>query len=244
MATPSTEVAQATGITVFNWVTAIGSVSGAVITATSVVVAVVFGIKTLNQTRHDSRERSRPMVAAYLERDPHPSGIGAYLVIENLGQSVAYDVRVTFNPAIENSGTRSGEDSFVPTVLRRYAEPIPNLIPGVALRNLWYIPDTDSTNEHGGYLNDEPIPDRVFARVRYSDAPLVNAQSTHRYDESFVLDIPTLRGESITSHSDDHLGLHKRSTMALEAMQKDVNAVAPRWLRNNPQQPPTSREDP
>ncbi|AFR47989.1 hypothetical protein [Gordonia sp. KTR9] len=237
MATPNPEITQAaTEITVFNWVTAIGSVSGALITATSVVVAVVFGIKTLNQTRRDSRDRSRPMVAAYLERDPHPSGLGAYLVIENLGQSVAYNVRVTFSPAIEDTGTRSGAESFVPTLLRRYAEPIPNLIPGVALRNLWYMPDRSTTNEHKGYVNDEPIPDRVTARVRYSDDPLINARTTHRYDECFVLDVQTLRGESITTHSDDHLGLHERSTKAIEAMKKDVNAVAQRWLRKNAQQ--------
>ncbi|QWY79527.1 hypothetical protein SEA_BOYNAMEDSUE_66 [Gordonia phage BoyNamedSue] len=243
MATPNPEVAQATEITVFNWVTAIGSVSGALITATSVVVAVIFGIKTLNQTRRDSRDRSRPMVAAYLERDPHPGGLGAYLVIENLGQSVAYNVRVTFSPAIVNTGTSSGNASFVPTLLRRYAEPIPNLIPNLRMRNLWHIPDKSKKNEDGNYLNDEPIPDRVVARVRYSDAALINARNTHRYDESFVLDVNTLRGETITTHTNDHLGLHKRSTKAMEKLSGEFHSVATRWLRNNPLDDPPSERD-
>lgn len=208
-----------------DWITAGSTLGGAAITAVSVVVAAWVGIRTLRQTKRDSISRSRPMVVATLERDPHPTGLSAFLVVENYGQSVAYNVTVTFDPPIHDVGTQSGQPSFVPMLLRRYAEPIANLAPGVALRSIWNIPNRESHGENSRYPNDEPIPDRVLAMIRYSDRPGFWNQDAHRYTETFVLDIEILRGDVIVSHSDDQLGLLKRSTKALEGMAADVRAA-------------------
>ncbi|MFC9363068.1 hypothetical protein ACFTZB_41685, partial [Rhodococcus sp. NPDC057014] len=122
-------------------VSAWGTAGGAIVTAISVVVATAVGIRTLKASERDSRDRSRPMVGAQLVRDVHPSERGtADLVVRNYGQSVAYDVQVTFDPTIESTETRSGDDSFVPLIRRRYENPIANLMPGVELRNLWFVP--------------------------------------------------------------------------------------------------------
>ncbi|WOC11972.1 hypothetical protein MP11Mi_10530 [Gordonia sp. MP11Mi] len=204
--------------TIADWVSASSTLFGSLVTAVSVVVATVFGVRTLRQTKRDSIDRSRPMVAAHLERDPHPTGLGADLVVKNYGPSVAHSVAITFTPPIEDTGTRSGEASFVPLLLRRYRSPIPNLVPGMELRNLWNIANKDQTDEYGQYLNDEPIPDRVIAKITYRDSPSEDSR-TNTYEDTFILDINVLRGEVITTHSDDHLGLHKRSTKALESIE-------------------------
>jgi hypothetical protein len=203
-----------------------GTAGGAIVTAISVVVASVVGIRTLRAFERDSRDRSRPMVGAQLVRDPHPSERGAaYLLVRNYGQSVAYDVQVTFDPPMENVETRSGDDSYVPFMLSRYENPIANLMPGVDLRNLWFVPSGDA-DDQGDLLNDEPIPNVVTVTVRYSDTPNFWERAAHRYVDTFVLDMALLRGEVVVRHSDDHLGLHKRTTKALEQIAPAVQSTA------------------
>lgn len=206
-------------------ISAWATVGGAVITAASVAVAAWFGIRTLREAESDSRDRSRPMVGALLERDAHPTGTAAYLVVRNYGPSVAYNVEVRFAPEIEASGTRSGEQSLVPMLLRRYAHAIPNLMPGVELRNVWNLPSDEWDSEGGHFLNDEPIPDRVTASITYTDAPDATRSTSHTYVDTFVLDINVLRGDVIVTHTDDHLGLHKRSTKALEKIRDGVTGL-------------------
>lgn len=75
-------------------------------------------------------------------------------------------------------------------------------------------------------LNDEPIPDVVKAIIRYSDRPNFWSQEVNKYSESFTLDLSLIRGEVVSTHTDDHLGLHKRSTQALEKVAPAVQQVA------------------
>lgn len=201
-----------------DWLAAWSTLGGAAITALSVGVAAYYAIQTLKQAKDSTREANRPMVAAYLERDPHPSGTSADMVVVNVGKSVAFDVAVTFDPPIEATGTKSDQESMVPLLLKRYAAPIPNLLPGIRLRSIWHFPNKDLTDEDGYYINDEPIPNRVIATISYRDAADADAKATNHYQDSFVLDVADLRCDVITTHSDDHLSLHKRSTVALESI--------------------------
>lgn len=185
-----------------------------VIAASAGVAAAVAAIRTLNAAKQDSRNRSRPMVGALLERDPHPSARTSDLAIRNYGQAVAYNVEVSFDPPLVDDETRSKKPSLVVFLLNRYRAPIANLMPGVELRNIWYlgVPGDD----HVTVTNDLPIPDVVKISIRYSDHPNFWAQDGNRYIDTFVIDTTVLRAETYATHSDDHLGLHKRSTKAIE----------------------------
>lgn len=208
-------------------VTAWGSAVSAGATAVAALAAVsaaVVAIRTLRSSKRDSRDRSRPMVGALLEKESHPNSKTADLVVRNYGASVAYNVEVTFEPAITDSGTRSGENSFVPLLLGRYDHPIANLMPGVELRSLWFI--GRGYDSDGALLNDEPIPDVVTATIRYSDRPDFWHKDTNRYTESFRLDMAIVRHSVSTTHTDDHLGLHKRSTKAMEQMAPAIKTLA------------------
>ncbi|WP_157180045.1 hypothetical protein [Rhodococcus sp. P14] len=205
------------------------SAGATTIAAVAAVAAAVVAIRTLRASKRDSRDRSRPMVGAFLEKEPHPNSRTADLVVRNYGASVAYNVEVTFDPVIANTGTRSGESSFVPLLLSRYEHPIPNLMPGVELRNLWFVGTT--TDSDGILLNDEPIPDVVTATIRYSDRPDFWHKDTNRYTESFRLDMAIVRYSVSTTHTDDHLGLHKRSTRAMEQMVPAIKTLATKVSR-------------
>lgn len=149
--------------------------------------------------------------------DQHPGSTYAYLVVRNFGQSVAYHVDVRFDPEICATGTRSKKRSLVPALLRRYENPIPNLMPGVELRNLWFASSGDADDQKA-VINDEPIPDVVTATIRYADGPNFWSKDNNRYTDTFVLDVRTLRGDVVVTHSNDQLGLLKRMTSALEMM--------------------------
>ncbi|AWN03669.1 hypothetical protein PBI_JACE_49 [Gordonia phage Jace] len=204
------------------WATAIGA-GGTVVAATAAVAAGVVAIRTLRATKRDSRDRSRPMVGALLERDPHPSGRCLDLVVRSFGPSVAYGVEVWFDPPLEDTGTTSGQGSFVPLILGRYCNAIPNMMPGVELRSLWFAP---GEMENGVLQNDEPIPDRVTVTIRYTDRPRETHPNATVYTDTFVLDVAAMRGEVVSTHTDDHLGLHKRTTKAMEKMAPAIEQVA------------------
>lgn len=202
-----------------------GAVSTGIAAAAAISAGVV-AIRTLRATKRDSRDRSRPMVGALLVHDPHPGSTYAYLVVRNYGQSVAYDVTVRFEPEIRPTGTRSNKRSMVPALLSRYEREIPNIMPGVELRNLWFV-SSGEAGEGKVALNDEPIPDFVKVTIRYSDGPNFWAKANNRYVDTFNLDMATLRGESVVTHSNDFLGLAKRSTAALESIAGDSNGFGP-----------------
>lgn len=221
LASDTTDLVAAWGSAVSAGATAIASLAA--------IAAAAVAIRTLRASKRDSRDRSRPMVGALLEKDPHPNSKTADLVVRNYGASVAYNVEVTFDPAIEDTGTRSGENSFVPLLLGRYVHPISNLMPGVELRSLWFI--GKGTDADGVLLNDEPISDVVMATIRYSDRADFWDKEANRYTEEFRLDMAIVRNSVSSTHSDDHLGLHKRSTKAMEKMAPAINTLATKVAR-------------
>ncbi|WP_336881455.1 hypothetical protein [Rhodococcus globerulus] len=197
---------------------------GALGTFLVVVVTAAVAVGTLRASKRDSRDKTRPMVGALLDREAHPSSHYAQLHVRNYGPTVAYNVKVTFDPEIKDVGTKSGENSFVPFLLGRYGSPIPTMMPGVELTNIWSAPGP--RDENGKPTNDEPIPDVVTATIRYSDRPDFWAKNTNRYEDTFTLDMSIIKMSISTTHTDDHLGLHKRSVKALESIAPNMRQIA------------------
>ncbi|WP_287164564.1 hypothetical protein [Rhodococcus sp. (in: high G+C Gram-positive bacteria)] len=205
------------------WGALIGG-SATAIAATAGVAAAIAAIRTLNASKRDSRDKARPMVGAELERHPHPGSRTTNLLVRNYGQSVAYKVKVTFDPPLVDGETRAKRGSLMPYLLNRYRNPIENLMPGVELRNFWHF--GVASDDGKTLVNDMPIPDVVIATIRYSDRPDFWAKSTNRYKETFTLDMGLIQTGTSSTFTDDHLGLHKRSTKALEeAAEASVQAA-------------------
>lgn len=205
------------------WGAALGG-GATLIAASAGVAAAVVAIRTLKASKRDSQNRSRPMVGALLERDPHPSARTSDLVLRNYGQAVAYNVQVTFDPPLVDCDTDSGKPNLVVFLQNRYRNPIANLMPGVELRNIWYL--AVAGDDLVAVTNDLRIPDLVTMSIKYSDHPNFWAEDANRYVDTFVLDATVLRAETYSTHSDDHLGLHKRSTKAIEKFGPAIVQVA------------------
>lgn len=203
------------------WATAIGA-GGTVVAATAAVAAGVVAIGTLRATKRDSRDRSRPMVGAELVPDPHRSARMASLVVRNFGPSVAYNVKVDFDPPLVEGKTHSGQRSIVPFIIKRYAEPIPTFMPGNELSNVYFIGKEDPDSPDDVIRNDEPIPERVTVKVTYGSAP----DEFDTYSDTFILDMSVHLWGTFSTHSDSPQALQKRSTHALEQVGSSLVRVA------------------
>ena len=104
------------------WTTSRVTATAAGVGAIVGTVTARVGIGTLRHNRRALKQTSRPMMLAKLV----PSGtIQSSLVIENVGPSVARDVRVTFDPPLPTTDVSSdGQRSIITFVTRRYAEPV------------------------------------------------------------------------------------------------------------------------
>jgi hypothetical protein len=165
--------------------------------------AAVNGVRTLLQTRRDSLNRSRPMVAAEF-RDASPSRGTLYLVIRNYGPSVAKNVQVSFDPAIPDPPPEMAKESVVPFLKRRYSRVIPTLTPGTELRNVYYIGEPQG----GFFINSEPTPERVLVTISCE-----SADGKQRYTDTFDLDVDLIQNETWVT-----------SSLAMESQVKDIRA--------------------
>ena len=104
--------------------------------AAAAVGGAVAATRSFRQTRRDSRAKSRPMVAAELAAAAHVNGY-QMLVVRNHGPSIARDVQVTFDPPIAMPENPAGLGT--PFLLQRYAAPIPVMVPGRELDNLYFV---------------------------------------------------------------------------------------------------------
>lgn len=86
----------------FAGVSALGAVTTAVIAAWS-----------LKGSRDDSRERSRPVIVAELQRNPLTHGAQS-LIVRNYGASVAKDVSVKFDPALPDPDDSESAGKITP----------------------------------------------------------------------------------------------------------------------------------
>jgi hypothetical protein len=88
-------------------------------------------------------------------------------VIENLGQSVAKNVKVNFDPPLPDLAGAAAAGKVTPHLQRRYENIIPTIPPRRQLFNIYSIGVPDA----GGILrNDEPTPEEVTITINYEDA--------------------------------------------------------------------------
>ncbi|WP_432110290.1 hypothetical protein [Streptomyces sp. AA1529] len=148
------------------------------------------GVRTLRQTKSDSINRSRPMVAAEF-RDAYPATASLYFVVRNYGPSVAKDVEVTFTPPIPDPEPEKAEESIIPFLKERYARKIATLMPGVELKNVYY---TGRAGPDGKFHNWEDVPESFTVTISYEDT------DGAKYQDSYDLDVALMQGETrITS---------------------------------------------
>ena len=112
-------------------VTAIGTAAMAI----AVIVTAFYAGSTLKGAKNDSRERTRPIIAADLRREPLSHG-AILLVLKNLGASVAKDVTVTFDRETpEDIGALPASDLWK-WIFERYSKTITTWAPGWTISNV------------------------------------------------------------------------------------------------------------
>jgi len=151
------------------------------------------------------------MMVAHFEKIPYVPG-SQKLVIENLGQTVARDVLVTFDPEIPD--TDPADRKVCRFIKERFAKPIPVIAPRLLLEDVWFlgVPGPD-----GKYVNAEPTASSVTVRMSY-----YGPDGTH-YDEDFPIDIDLLQFTTTTTASDSPEQIAKN---ALTELKKITNAIS------------------
>jgi hypothetical protein len=181
--------------------------NGTGLAAVAAIVTGVFAAVALRQTARDSRERTRPYVIAEYQRIPYASGTLA-LVVQNTGQSVATDVKVTFDD-LGPEAKRTG--SLVEVIARRYDRTFLAMPPGQAFAN---SVRTSARNAKG---EDKP-EDTVTATVTYK-------HGRKRYTETFVLDCTVYAGEVTTSSTESPEGRLKEIRDAVRSIADEVGGA-------------------
>ncbi len=177
-------------------------------------VTATVAVRTLRQTRRDSRAKSRPMMTAELRPVPHSPGSQS-LVIRNYGPSIAKNVRVAFDPEIPMPEDPTG--LVTPFLLKRYAKPISVMTPGMELDNLYYVgrPGPD-----GRFANSEPVPDQVAVKIAYL------SDDGDGYSDEFALDVDLLRGRTYQTSSSSPEELAKEAVKQLKQLVAFAKSVA------------------
>jgi hypothetical protein len=100
--------------------------------AIATVAAAAVAIITLLGLRRDSADRTRPVMVADLRPEvlsPHTS----ILVVSNVGQSVAKNVKTSFNPPLPELAGPEAAGKVTPFLQRRYArEKFLRLLPALS----------------------------------------------------------------------------------------------------------------
>lgn len=161
------------------------------VTAGVAVAGVLVALRTLRQLRIDSRQRSRPMMAAELRKPPYTEGVQV-LVVRNYGPSIARNVKVAFDPPIPDPDPKRSVGGMSPYITRRYAKPICVVTPGMELANIWFV----GQPRGDGRVNSEPTPPQFTVTIAYN-----GPDGTGDYEESFSLDTDLIRAETYVSSS-------------------------------------------
>jgi hypothetical protein len=193
------------------------SAAAACVGATAAAWAALNGSRTLRRVRDDSRERSRPFVVAKLRDVPYADATQS-LVVQNVGASVARDLRVTFEPPIADPAGSDGNAELARYLLRRYERPISVLAPGDELDNLYYSGEPG----HPGYENDLGFPETVTVRVAYE------GPDKHRYEDRFPLDVGLIRHRTYTASPGSPDEVAKRTAKAVESIADSALKIAGR----------------
>ena len=141
------------------------------------------------------------MVGAEFRRIPYVDSSFA-LVIRNYGQSIARNVVVSFKPPIPDPEDPS--TSVTPYLKRRYSGPIPTMLPGMELENIYL------TRDKPGGQNLEPTPEQVLVTIEY------HGPDRHRYRDDYPLDTELLKGHTYISSSAAPDALAKEAVKTLK----------------------------
>lgn len=162
------------------------------------IVALVTGtvaVISFLSLRRDSRDRTRPLMLA--EVDAYILAPGTVrLRIQNIGKSVARNVRVSFVPPIPPEPVIAG------FIARRYEQMFMTIGPG-----------TKFTNVYGHYAQgqphmDEPVPVQFVVRFEYEDS---RRWRPRKYKTDYNLDVQVLRNASSSTPSNtDDAGMQRR----------------------------------
>ncbi len=158
-------------------------------------VTGVVAVWALISAKNDSRDRSRPMLVARLRIGPRMSDGITYFVISNMGQSIARDVTIQFDPPL--AGDRNSDPYWI---AKRYEKPLPLVAPDEAWANVWYA------YEDGGEYRPPP---KTQVRLTYRD------DRGRTYDDQFTIDNDTLAHH--TEANPAGTDLERRTAKALEA---------------------------
>ncbi|UQS26030.1 hypothetical protein L1857_26070 [Amycolatopsis thermalba] len=198
------------------WVAAIAAGISSVVASVSAGAAVWSarnGKRTLARADADSRARTRPMVAAELRDEPYAPAT-QLLVIKNYGPTIARNVTVTFDPPLGDPPPEQEHESVAPFLKRRYAKPIPALVPGMELDNIYYDGTTD------GRDNRNPFPDQVTVTIEL-DAP-----DGERYVDRFELDVSVIRNRTFVTSSTHPEQRMKQAVTALKRINESLSRIA------------------
>lgn len=172
------------------------------------VSAAVVAIFTLISLKQDSADRTRPMLIAELKHTVLTRD--AELLVRNVGQSVARNVKVDFDPPLPDPADGDAEERvgvLTPFLQRRYSRVIPTFPPGMVMDNFYQ--DAED--------NDEPVPDDFTVTIAYTDS------HGRKYTDSYDLTMGTLRDQSGAYPANtDEKGIQRRWVKALEAIARGV----------------------
>lgn len=185
----------------------------------SILVTTVIAVITMVRSARDSRDRSRPYVTVKFVEAMASSRM--YFVVENFGQSAAYNVTIEFDSSL--SSAEPNRNDYGSYIRRMYQGPGLTFGPGDSRRSL-YRNMLDEHRRKGKVV----APDRLTGTIRY-----FGPDRRKQYCESIVLDLTGLRYRVDTTRSDrdieqrlkrigDRIGqlrrLEKRGVEALEEL--------------------------
>lgn len=180
------------------------------------VLAVGAGLGQLHQTVKDSQARSRPMATAELRHVPHT--LSTALVIKNYGPSIARDLRVTFDPPLPTSSrAKDGQQSIIPFMVKRYANPVAVLPPGAELSNVYYA---GRVGDGRAAVNAEATAEAFTVTIAYRD------DNGHNYEDDFPLDMNLVHTETEATGSSSPEAQLKIATQHLKTIAQSLANVA------------------
>ncbi|KAF0833882.1 hypothetical protein [Ornithinibacter aureus] len=202
--------------------------NGAGLQAIAVIVTGLVAVAALFRTAEDSRERSRPMVTAELQRGPNSHSV-IDLVVRNSGLTVARDLAVRLDPLPVVPA--EGGPYVTPFMLRRYAQPIPVLAPGQELRNIWWSGEVVTGSIE--LQNREPTTDEVKVSVTY------RGPGRRRYSDTYSLHVDIVKMTTYEVSSDSLPGRLETIDKSLRRLSAAATSIASQLGRSPAS--PTSR---
>lgn len=178
----------------------------------SILLAAVVAAGTFLQSASSTKAANQPSLSATLEQAPEAESI--VLVIANTGRSPAHDVEVTFDPPLpedEPSSTRMAHFMRL-----RYAKPVPTLVPGARLSNV-YAGFPEGHDEHYG------TPQQVTVTISFR-----GLGRFRRFQSVYNLDVELMRGETYSLASDSIRGLMKEYKKQLASIDRSLQAISRR----------------